>query len=143
LARIGGEAYALPKQGRAIVLALAADGANVVAQSRNETGLQETTDLARDLPGEVVALRGEVTDEATVASTIETIESRFAGVDYVVNNAGKQIECDFLETTNEDWDAIDATNVRGPFWVCKTRRPSHASTGAWRQHRQRRVGVVG
>ncbi|WP_274542894.1 SDR family NAD(P)-dependent oxidoreductase [Rhodococcus opacus] len=35
------------------------------------------------------------------------------------HNAGRQIERSFLETTNEDWNLIDLTNVRGPFWVCK------------------------
>ncbi len=105
--------------GREIVLALAAGGANVVAMSRNSGGLRETADLALDLAGAVVTLEGDVTDEQLVSSAIDSIEKNFGSVDYVINNAGKQIERGFLDTTNEDWDAIDATNVRGPFWVCK------------------------
>lgn len=105
--------------GRAIVLALAADGANVLALSRNAEGLEQTAELAKALPGTVITLPADVTDEPAVISAVEDVESHFGTVDYVVNNAGKQIERDFLDTTNEDWDAIDATNVRAPFWVCK------------------------
>ena len=105
--------------GRAIALDLAADGANVVALSRNDEGLRETAALAAGLPGSVRVLRADVTDEAGVVVAIAEVEKCFGGVDYIVNNAGKQIERDFLETTNEDWETIEATNVKGPFWVCK------------------------
>ena len=105
--------------GRAIVLDLAADGANVIALSRNDEGLRETAALAAGLPGSVQVLQADVTDEAGVVVAIAEVEKCFGGVDYIVNNAGKQIERDFLDTTNEDWETIEATNVRGPFWVCK------------------------
>jgi NAD(P)-dependent dehydrogenase (short-subunit alcohol dehydrogenase family) len=105
--------------GRATALALAADGAHVVAMSRNPDELRETIDLGQPLRGTVIPFQGDVTEELAVISAIKLIEAEFGTVDYVVNNAGKQIERDFLDTTNEDWDSIDATNVRGPFWVCK------------------------
>ncbi|MGV9864371.1 SDR family NAD(P)-dependent oxidoreductase [Rhodococcus koreensis] len=105
--------------GRATVLALAAHGANVVALSRNADTLQETARMARGLQGTVVALQADVTDEPSVVDALTQVESSFGTLDFVVNNAGRQIERNFLETTNEDWDAIDLTNVRGPFWVCK------------------------
>jgi NAD(P)-dependent dehydrogenase (short-subunit alcohol dehydrogenase family) len=105
--------------GRAIVLDLAEDGANVVALSRNLEGLQETADLAKDLPGSVHVIQGDVTNEATVVDAVAEVEKRFGAIDYVVNNAAKQIEHGFLETTNEDWETIHAANVVGPFWVCK------------------------
>lgn len=105
--------------GRATALALAAHGADVVALSRSADKLEETVALAEGLGGTVTALTGDVTDESQVAAAIESIGKRFGGVDFVVNNAGRQIERDFLDTTNEDWDEIDRTNVRGCFWVCK------------------------
>jgi NAD(P)-dependent dehydrogenase (short-subunit alcohol dehydrogenase family) len=105
--------------GRAIVLDLAHSGATVLALSRNMEGLRETAALAADSPGCVQVLQADVTDERAVANAVACIETQFGTVDYVVNNAGRQIERGFLDTTNDDWDAIDATNVRGPFWVCK------------------------
>jgi NAD(P)-dependent dehydrogenase (short-subunit alcohol dehydrogenase family) len=105
--------------GRATALELAAHGANVLTLSRNIEELKETAHLARDLPGQVVPLRADVTDEDAVVDAVRLLEQEFGSVDFVVNNAGRQIERDFLDTTNEDWDEIDRTNVRGPFWVCK------------------------
>jgi NAD(P)-dependent dehydrogenase (short-subunit alcohol dehydrogenase family) len=61
--------------GRAIVLDLAADGANVVALSRSDEGLRETAALAAGLPGSVRVLRADVTDEAGVVVAIAEVES--------------------------------------------------------------------
>jgi NAD(P)-dependent dehydrogenase (short-subunit alcohol dehydrogenase family) len=105
--------------GRASALALAAHGADVVAMSRNLEKLTETAALAESLAGTVTVLPGDVTDETQVATAVDTVEKQFGGIHFVVNNAGRQIERDFLETTNEDWDEVDRTNVRGAFWMCK------------------------
>lgn len=105
--------------GRASVLAMAEDGANVLAVSRNMENLRQTVSLARGLPGTVVAEHCDVADEDSVIGAVKALEKRFGTVDFIVNNAGTQIERSFLETTNEDWDTIDRTNVRGTFWVCK------------------------
>ena len=105
--------------GRATALALAADGANVLAVSRNLDGLQETVELARRSDGSVLAMQADVCDEQSVIRALSIVEERFAAVDFVVNNAGTQIEKGLLDTTNEDWDVIDRTNVRAPFWFCK------------------------
>lgn len=105
--------------GRATALALAAHGANVLAVSRDIDKLRETASLADGLVGTVTARQVDVSDESAVAEAVEACETLFGAVDYVVNNAGRQIERDFLETTNDDWDIIDRTNVRGSFWMCK------------------------
>ena len=49
--------------GRATVLALAADGANVIALSRNVDALSETVELTRAMAGTVVAMPADVCDE--------------------------------------------------------------------------------
>ena len=77
--------------GRAIVLDLAADGANVVALGRNIEGLRETAARAHGLAGTAEVLQADVTDEAAVISALAEVERRFGSVDFVVNNAGKQI----------------------------------------------------
>ena len=105
--------------GRATALALAADGANVLAVSRNLDGLQETVELAERSDGSVLAMQADVCDEQSVIQALSIVEERFAAVDFVVNNAGTQIEKGLLDTTNDDWDIIDRTNVRAPFWFCK------------------------
>ena len=105
--------------GRSTVLALAADGANVIAVSRNVDALSETVMLAGELAGTVVAMPADVCDEETAVRALALVEERFNTMDFVVNNAGMQIEKGLLDTTNDDWDVIDRTNVRAPFWFCK------------------------
>ena len=97
--------------GRATVLALAAHGANVVALSRNADKLQETAQMAQDLQGTVIAVQADVTDEPSVVDALTQVETSFGTLDFVVNNAGRQIERSFLETTNEDWDITDSTEA--------------------------------
>jgi NAD(P)-dependent dehydrogenase (short-subunit alcohol dehydrogenase family) len=108
--------------GRATVLALAADGANVLALSRNADTLAETARLADGLEGTVLAMPADVCDETAVLRAIENVEEQFQAMDFVVNNAGMQIEKGLLDTTNDDWDAIDRTKVRAPFCSANTRR---------------------
>jgi NAD(P)-dependent dehydrogenase (short-subunit alcohol dehydrogenase family) len=105
--------------GRATVLALAADGANVLGLSRNADALQETVGLAEQFDGSVIAMPADACDEQAVARALRSVEEHFAVVDFVVNNAGSQIEKGLLDTTNDDWDVVDRTNVRAPFWFCK------------------------
>jgi NAD(P)-dependent dehydrogenase (short-subunit alcohol dehydrogenase family) len=100
-------------------LTLAGHGANVLALGRNLHGLDETAALAAGLPGSVSVRQGDVSDEAEVMAAVEAAEERSGTLQFVVNNAGRQIERDFFDTTTEDWDEIDRTNVRGTFWMCK------------------------
>ena len=105
--------------GRSTVLALASDGANVIAVSRNADALSETVELAAELAGTVAAMPGDVCVEDTAVRAVALVEERFGSMDFVVNNAGMQVEKGLLETTNEDWDAVDRTNVRAPLWFCQ------------------------
>ncbi len=115
--------------GRAIALSLAEHGAKVLAVSRNLENLEQTAALAEGLAGTVAFKQTDVTDEAQVRHAIDDVNEQFGGIHFVVNNAGRQIERDFLETTNEDWDEIDRTNVRGAFWVCKYAAKSMLEAG--------------
>ncbi len=105
--------------GRATVLALAADGANVIALSRNTETLSETVELAAEFAGTVVAMAADVCDEGSAGRAVALVEEHFGTMDFVVNNAGMQVEKGLLDTTNDDWDAVDRTNVRAPFWFCQ------------------------
>jgi NAD(P)-dependent dehydrogenase (short-subunit alcohol dehydrogenase family) len=105
--------------GRASAIALAAQGATVVAIARNEKGLQETVDLAGGSPGKIVGFQADVTDEDQVRAAIDACGGYPGGLRYVVNNAGASIEQSLLDTTNEQWDHVQDVNVRAVFWVCK------------------------
>lgn len=77
--------------GRGCALALAAEGARVVATGRNEDDGGETVERVRALGGEAVFLRQDVTVEAdwpaAIARTVET----FGRIDCLLNNAGQMV----------------------------------------------------
>lgn len=105
--------------GRSTVIALAEAGASVVATARDSAGLEETLQLASRLPGRVLTYTSDITHEDQVRKLISFAVERFGGINFLVNNAGVQVEKSLLETTNEDWDLVDRTNVRATFWSCK------------------------
>ncbi|MCQ6272780.1 SDR family oxidoreductase [Pseudarthrobacter sp. R1] len=105
--------------GRSTALALAEAGAHVVAAARDRESLAETVELASGLPGRIVGVVADITREAEVKDLVSRCVHDLGGLDYIVNNAGTQVEKSLLETTNEDWDLVDSTNVRAAFWACK------------------------
>ncbi|TKW68642.1 MAG: SDR family oxidoreductase [Paracoccus denitrificans] len=80
--------------------------------------------------GKVIAIPGDITDEAFCASLIEQAVSGLGGLDILVNNAGRQQFCEKLEDlTTESFDATMKTNVYAPFWITRAALP-HLESGA-------------
>jgi NAD(P)-dependent dehydrogenase (short-subunit alcohol dehydrogenase family) len=93
--------------GRAVATRFATAGAQVYA-------LDRLGDEVASLSG-VEAMRMELTDAAEVASTFALIEKRAGRVDILVNNAGVIFFKPIEETGVEEWDHLQAVNLRGPF----------------------------
>lgn len=74
--------------GRGLVLGFAAEGANVVIATRDASKGQEVADAAKHLPGDVIVVATDVTQEEQVEKMTETTEKTFGPVDVLVNNAG-------------------------------------------------------
>ena len=104
--------------GREIVSALGGEGVRVVAEDIAESVSElETAD------GTVVALRGEVSRAETAAAAVELALERFGRLDLLVNNAGRGVFRPLLETTDEDFDGLMSSNVRGVFVHCRAALP--------------------
>jgi NAD(P)-dependent dehydrogenase (short-subunit alcohol dehydrogenase family) len=102
--------------GREILLALAAAGAGVVGLDRDaESGRR----VVEDAGGTAVFVEGDVTREEDVVAAIERCRREFGSLDVMVNNAGIAVEARLHETTNEQFEAVVAVNLRGTFWGCK------------------------
>ena len=71
----------------------------------------------------MLAIPCDVTDPESVRAAISAVIQKFGGIDILVNNAGNYETVEFEDLTLRQWDAIFATNVRGPFLVSKEALP--------------------
>lgn len=97
--------------GKAAARALAAEGANVVMNGRDEDRLDDAVADVREDAADGASVVGQPGD-LTVREDIETLVDRtveeFGGIDHLVTSAGGPPSGPFLETTDEDWyDAFD------------------------------------
>jgi 3-oxoacyl-[acyl-carrier protein] reductase len=105
--------------GRAIALALGAEGATVIGTA---TGAQGVAAIDEALQGAGVAGRGVVLDVADPAASdaaIADIEAREGAVTILVNNAGITRDTLLLRMKPEDWDAVIDTNLGSVFRLSK------------------------
>ncbi|HEV2699931.1 MAG TPA: SDR family NAD(P)-dependent oxidoreductase [Terriglobales bacterium] len=123
---------AAKRLGKASALALAEAGAKVAitflhSEKEAQQTLRELQRIAsRNSFADSVhslAVHCDVADQKSVRSAIETMVRTFGGIDILINNAGSYETVEFEQLTLEKWDAIFASNVRGPFLVSKEALP--------------------
>ncbi|MGA8762180.1 MAG: SDR family oxidoreductase [Candidatus Sulfotelmatobacter sp.] len=120
--------------GRASALALAQAGADVAITFLNSA--REAQRTVVDLSGfgiRAFALRSDLTSEASVKAMMKEVGRELGRIDILVNNAGRYETAGFERITLRQWDAIFATNTRGPFLV---------SREALKWMRRRRSGTI-
>jgi 3-oxoacyl-[acyl-carrier protein] reductase len=105
--------------GKAIALALAAEGAAIAAVARSEEALKETVGAIRAAGGTAEPYAVDVADEAAVTAVVDKIADRFQHVDILVNNAGVTRDGLLMRMKSEDWDAVINTNLKGAFNLTK------------------------
>jgi 3-oxoacyl-[acyl-carrier protein] reductase len=103
--------------GRAISLALTAHGARVAI---NYASNAAAADEAVKLLGEgTVAIQGDVADQPAAAALVEGAISALGRIDILVNNAGVTADDLILRMSEEEWDRVIDTNLKGTFHVTK------------------------
>ena len=101
-------------------MALAEAGADVAITFRNSAReAQHTVIDVGSFGGRAVALRCDITDEKSVRSAIKETAKELGGIDILVNNAANYETAEFDKITLKQWDAIFASNTRGPFLVSR------------------------
>ena len=104
--------------GRAIALALAAHGANVAINYASNAAAAEAT--ANEIgEGRAVTLAGDVADPATAAKLIDGTVEAFGRIDILVNNAGVTADDLILRMSEDAWDRVLDTNLKGAFSITK------------------------
>ncbi len=117
--------------GRAVALAFAREGADVVISYLNEEqDARETVRVVEAAGRKAVAVAGDIRDEAHCRQLVEKAVSQFGRLDLLVNNAAYQMAQQRLEDiTAEQFDRTFKTNVYAMFYLCKAALP-HLKAGA-------------
>lgn len=112
--------------GRAVAIAYAREGADVAINylPEEEDDAREVVDLIKKAGRNVLAIPGDIRDEAFCGHLVTQAVKGLGGLDILVNNAGRQQFCESIEElTTEDFDATFKTNVYAMFWITKAAIP--------------------
>ena len=102
--------------GRAVALALAAEGAEVVVNYASSPEAAEAVVAEIQAKGgSAYALKADVSDEASVDDLIKTVLKRSERIDVLVNNAGITRDGLLMRMKTEDWQAVINLNLTGVF----------------------------
>jgi len=104
--------------GRAIALAFTRAGARVVVSDVEAAGASETVESIRAAGGGAEFCLADVTSGEQVRALVQSAVNVYGRLDVMVNNAGRSGFKPFLEMTEEDWDRVLDTNLRGTFLCC-------------------------
>jgi 3-oxoacyl-[acyl-carrier protein] reductase len=101
--------------GRAIAITLGAAGAKVACVARDASKLAETVGAIQQSDGMAEALSCDVTNGDNVQKTIDAVIEKWSRLDILVNNAGITKDTLFPRMSDEQWDDVINTNLRGTF----------------------------
>jgi 3-oxoacyl-[acyl-carrier protein] reductase len=123
--------------GRAIVTALAAEGAKVALVYRgSKEAADATVQAVTQAGGTAIAYQVDVTDRSAVQQCAEAVEKQWGPVNVLVNNAGVIHDDLFVRLEPEQWDKVLATNLGGTYNFCRA-----VAYGMMKQRRGRIVNV--
>ena len=106
--------------GRAIAVRFAAEGAFVVVNyAGNEAAARETLAAITSAGGNAALSRFDVGDAAEVDAAVKAIVAERGRIDILVNNAGVTRDNLLMRLTEDDFDAVVRTNLKGTFLVTK------------------------
>ncbi len=106
--------------GRRFALTLAQAGADVIVVARRADKLAGLVAEVQELGGKCLALSLDVTSAASIAACFDEVERAGGGAaDIVVNNAGVTVTKALLKQTEEDWDSVIDTNLKGGWMVAQ------------------------
>jgi len=106
--------------GKAIAVRLAGEGAGVACCGRTLANVEATVAEIAGSGGKAAAYAVDVADSKQVSETCEKILKDFGRVDVLVNNAGVTRDQLLMRMSEEDWDAVLDTNLKGAFNFTKS-----------------------
>ena len=101
--------------GRSISLALAKEGANIVIADFVKEAADSVAEEVRKLGVQALSVKADVSQSADADALIQAAVDAFGSVDILVNNAGITRDAILMRMTDEQWDAVLNTNLKGAF----------------------------
>ena len=103
--------------GRAISELFASEGAKVVIADIKPA--HAAIEKIRERGGIAISVTIDVRDSSRVRQLVEETATRYGSIDIVCNNAGVELVRPLTDTTEEEWDMVHDTNLKGPFLISK------------------------
>ena len=131
--------------GRAIAIELASRGARVAVNFQsNAAAAESVVATIREAGGDAHAFAGDVSKPSDASALVKATVEHFSGLDILVNNAGITRDGLVMRMSEDDWDAVQNTNLRGTFLVTKAAlRPMLRARGGRIINITSIVGVMG
>src|SRR4051812_20534957 len=116
--------------GRATALHLARDGYGVALVDTDGAGMEKTLSSIESAAGVAEAFRADVCDPHQLGVTVREVLTSMASPDLLVNVAGIAVAATVLDTSDQDWNRIIATNLTGPFLLTRAILPLMLDAGS-------------
>jgi len=115
--------------GKAMAMALAAEGAKIALVSRNIEQLNEVGRAVKNAGGEARVFQADVAEEEQVRKLERDVTGAFGKVHILINNAGINVRKPIVEFTLEEWNRVMNTNVTSVFLMCRSFIPHMKGAG--------------
>jgi len=110
--------------GKAIAIALAKEGVNVILVSRTQTDIDQLADETSNLGVKSLALAADVSDINSINSAVEKAFSKFKTIDILINSAGIASFGKFMELEPATWEKIIQVNLMGTYYTTRAVIPN-------------------
>jgi len=110
--------------GKAIAIALAKEGVNVILVARTQTDIDQLADEASNLGVKSLALTADVSDITSITSAVEKALAKFKTIDILINNAGIAAFGKFMVLEPAEWEKIIQVNLMGTYYTTRAVIPN-------------------
>ena len=110
--------------GKAVAIALAKEGVNLILISRTQKDIEQLADEASNLGVKALALSADVSDINSINSAVEKALTQFKSIDILINSAGIASFGKFLELEPDAWERIIQVNLMGTYYTTRAVIPN-------------------
>ncbi|KAF2332465.1 3-ketoacyl-ACP reductase [Flavobacterium daemonense] len=110
--------------GKAIAIALAKEGVNLILLARTQADVDQLADQTNNLGVKSLALAADVADMNSINTAVEKALAEFKNIDILINNAGIASFGKFLELEPSEWEKIIQVNLMGTYYTTRAVIPN-------------------